>query len=58
MRVIQNHYLNDPEVLLISHSVTPEKDSVKILKEYAEQKGVISGKWHLVTGKRAEIYSL
>ena len=58
MRVIQNHFLNDPEVLLISHSVTPEKDSVKILKEYAEQKGVISGKWYLVTGKRAEIYSL
>ena len=33
-------------------------DSVPVLKRYAEEKGVISGKWHLLTGKESEIYDL
>lgn len=43
---------------MISHSVTPQKDSIEVLKEYAKNKGVISGKWHLLTGKRSMIYAL
>lgn len=45
-------------MLLLSHSITPKIDSVETLKKYAEEKGVISGKWHLVTGNRDEIYAL
>ena len=33
-------------------------DSVPVLKAYAEQKGVRSGKWYLLTGKEEDIYSL
>ena len=33
-------------------------DSVPVLKKYAEKKGVISGKWHLLTGKTEDIYAL
>ena len=33
-------------------------DSVPVLKKYAEEKGVISSKWHLLTGKEDEIYAL
>jgi protein SCO1/2 len=33
-------------------------DSVAVLKEYAVKRGVISGKWHLLTGKREDIYGL
>jgi protein SCO1/2 len=33
-------------------------DSVPALKRYAEEKGVISSKWHLLTGKETEIYDL
>lgn len=58
MGLIQEAFINDPEVLLLSHSVTPKIDSVEVLKKYAEEKGVISGKWHLVTGDRDEIYAL
>ncbi|WP_371561634.1 SCO family protein [Flavobacterium sp. Arc2] len=50
--------LNDDGVLLLSHSVTPETDSVSVLKKYAIEHGVVSSKWHLVTGKRKEIYAL
>lgn len=58
MGVLQEAFLADDDVLLLSHSVTPERDSVAVLKRYAVEKGVVSDKWHLVTGIQAEIYRL
>lgn len=58
MKVLQDTFWDNSEVLLLSHSVTPKRDSVPILKEYALNKGVKSAKWHLVTGQREEIYRL
>lgn len=53
---LQNQIKNNPKVLLLSHSVTPEMDSVPILKKYALEKGVIDSKWNLVTGNKSDIY--
>jgi protein SCO1/2 len=58
MEVVQKEFLNDPEILLLSHSVTPTMDSVSVLKDYADAKGVLPNKWHLVTGTKKEIYKL
>ncbi|MCI4667334.1 MAG: SCO family protein [Bacteroidia bacterium] len=58
MGVVQEAFMDDDEVLLMSHSVTPRKDSVSVLKAYADARNVVSGKWHLVTGDQKEIYSL
>jgi protein SCO1/2 len=58
MHKIQKEFINDNEVLLLSHSVTPVKDSVSVLKEYAKDKNIIDSKWHLVTGDRKQIYDL
>lgn len=58
MGLIQEAFLKDDEVVLLSHSVTPDFDSVAVLKEYAEKKNVVSGKWHLLTGDRDQIYNL
>ena len=55
---LQNQLLNNPKVLLLSHSVTPDIDSVAVLKEYALRKGVIDSKWNLVTGDKKQIYYL
>ncbi|MBJ6368245.1 SCO family protein [Snuella sedimenti] len=55
---IQNALKDDPEVMLLSHSVTPEIDNVAQLKKYAVQKGVNDSKWHLVTGDKRQIYEL
>ena len=55
---IQEEFKDDPEILLLSHTVTPEIDSVAQLKRYAEKKGVIDEKWNLVTGDKKEIYDL
>ena len=48
----------DPNVLFISHSVTPEIDSVAKLKLYATDHGIDATRWHLVTGSTESIYSL
>ncbi len=58
MGVLQAEILNDPEVLLLSHSVTPDIDSVAQLKKYALEKGVVDSKWNLVTGNKKQIYEL
>lgn len=53
---LQNQIKNNPKVMLLSHSVTPDIDSVPILKKYALEKGVIDSKWNLVTGDKKDIY--
>lgn len=58
MRELQDQLLDDPQVLFLSHSVTPEIDSVAQLQRYAQNKGVVPGKWHLVTGPKKQIYQL
>ena len=55
---IQNALKNDDEVMLLSHSVTPQIDSVAQLKRYAIEKGVDDAKWNLVTGDKKQIYDL
>ncbi|MFP9112850.1 SCO family protein [Flavobacterium sp. RHBU_3] len=45
-----------PDVMLLSHSVTPDIDSVPVLRAYANEKGAIDGKWNLVTGNKKDIY--
>ena len=55
---IQNEILTDDEVMLLSHTVTPEIDSVEQLKRYAIEKGVDDRKWNLVTGDKKQIYDL
>lgn len=55
---IQNHIVNEDDVMLLSHTVTPEIDSVPQLKKYALEKGVDDKKWNLVTGSKKEIYEL
>ncbi|MEO0472624.1 MAG: SCO family protein [Bacteroidota bacterium] len=58
MSSLQEAFLDAEDVLLLSHSVTPETDTVPMLRQYAEAKGIISGKWHLTTGDQREIYKL
>jgi len=58
MDILQKEFFNDDDILLLSHTVTPNADSVPVLKDYATEKGVRSGKWHLVTGDREQIYKL
>ena len=55
---VQKAFANNPKVMILSHTVTPEIDSVPVLKKYALEKGVIDSKWNLVTGDKKDIYSM
>lgn len=58
MAEIQGSILDDDDVMLLSHSVTPQIDTVAQLKRYALEKGVLDSKWNLVTGDKKQIYEL
>lgn len=58
MAEIQKEIIDDKDVMLLSHSVTPVIDSVPQLKKYALEKGVVDSKWNLVTGSKKHIYEL
>lgn len=58
MYEIQKRTISDPDVLLLSHTVTPEIDSVAQLNRYAKSKLVNPSKWNLVTGDKKQIYNL
>jgi protein SCO1/2 len=55
---VQAAYTDDDRVLLLSHSVTPEIDSVPALKAYADLHGADPKRWRLLTGDRKQIYAL
>ncbi|NNT70950.1 SCO family protein [Flavobacterium sp. IMCC34852] len=55
---VQNAFLSNPKVMILSHTVTPEIDSVPVLKKYALKEGVIDTKWNLVTGDKKDIYRM
>jgi protein SCO1/2 len=49
---------NDPDVLLLSHTIDPEYDTVGRLRDFADRLGVKSSKWHFVTGNKDSIYHI
>ena len=58
MYQLQEELKNDNEILLLSHTVIPEVDTVEQLKEYAIENNVDDSKWNLLTGDKKQIYEL
>ncbi|MFZ1694075.1 MAG: SCO family protein [Flavobacteriales bacterium] len=55
---VQQAYAGDRRLVILSHSVTPEMDSVPVLAAYAELHGADPQQWHFLTGERKQIYAL
>ncbi|MEP7324177.1 MAG: SCO family protein, partial [Saprospiraceae bacterium] len=58
MKKIQEAFAHQPDVVLLSYSVTPWMDSVAQLKKYADRNHIDGSQWHLLTGDKGEIYQL
>ena len=58
MKLVQEAFEQENNLQIYSHSVTPDYDSVSVLKKYAERQGISSKKWHLLTGEQTMIYDL
>ena len=58
MKRVQDAYLNDNEIIILSHTVYPEHDTPIILNAYADLHQIKSSKWHLLTGEKNKIYEM
>ncbi|MGB6035331.1 MAG: SCO family protein [Cryomorphaceae bacterium] len=56
--VLQEEFSDRPEVMFLSHSVTPDIDSVAALYEYGELYEANPERWMLTTGDKKHIYEL
>ena len=55
---LQTEFKGEPMVMFLSHSVTPNLDSVPVLKDYGEKYNADPSKWMLATGDKKMIYNL
>ena len=55
LRVYESFSEQD-NILLLSHTIDPDHDSVEVLHDYAERLEISAARWHLVTGPKNEIY--
>jgi protein SCO1 len=47
-----------PDVLILSHTIDPEYDTVALLRDFAKRLGVESKRWHFATGEKDSIYKI
>lgn len=57
-RRLQEALKDEADFAILSHSVTPEMDSVPVIKAYADMQGAVPGKWYILTGDKPQIYNL
>lgn len=55
---VQNEFQTSANFGIASFSITPDYDTPRVLKEYAERYGITDLDWHLMTGDQEKIYDL
>lgn len=59
MKRVYEAYKNNKEVVILSHTVNPEADSVSVLMKYAHKQGVTDhSKWYFLTGSKQKLYEM
>lgn len=58
LKKLNSALAKDTGIVFLSFSVTPWRDSVSRLREYANTNKIIAPNWHLLTGPKADIYTL
>jgi len=55
---VYQKFKNQPDFLILSHTVDPETDSVNVLLNYARAHGVNNNQWQFLTGEKVKLYAL
>ena len=55
---LQEEFRTSNDFGVASFTITPEYDTPRVLKEYAEKHGITNLDWHLMTGNQEAIYEL
>ncbi|SOD80130.1 protein SCO1/2 [Spirosoma fluviale] len=58
LKRVYEKFKDNPDVMLLSHTIDPAHDSVAVLKEFAQNLGVTGRQWLFVTGDREKIYDI
>lgn len=58
LKLVQDAYKSDNDLLILCHTVNPLHDTVELLNNYSLRYGAIKGKWHFLTGQKKAIYDL
>lgn len=58
LKRVYDKFKGNPEVMLLSHTIDPNHDSVAVLREFAQNLGVTGRQWLFVTGDRDKIYEI
>jgi protein SCO1/2 len=57
MAQLQENFRENGMVKFVSFSIDPDRDSVPVLKEYADRYGAIKGKWYFLRGDTQTIWN-
>ena len=55
---VYREFYNNKNVMILSHTVNPEEDSVEVLMRYADQHKVNNKQWLFLTGDKKQLYDL
>ncbi len=58
MLLVRDKYKDNKDVVILSYSIDPVRDSVARLKIYETKLGITSAQWHFLTGNKDSIYYL
>lgn len=55
---VQKAFSNEDDFGIVSFTIDPKHDTPEVLKNYAEQHGIIHPNWHLLTGEKADLFEV
>jgi protein SCO1/2 len=58
MHKVYERYKDEKDLLILSHSIDPVRDSSGSLKSYAQKLNVSGSNWHFLTGNKDSIYAI
>ena len=58
LKRLEERFMEQKDVVMLSYSVTPWIDSVPKLKSYTQDYEITKKEWHFLTGKTSDIYTL
>ncbi len=58
MKRIQDHVADYGDVMLLAHTLDPKRDSISVLKTYADKIGADPSIWHFLRGPKEEVLTI
>lgn len=58
MRRVYNTFKDEKDFLILSHTCDPERDSVPVMKRYADSMQVNTDQWIFLTGRKDSLYKM